>query len=153
MPLQYTDDEIKAKLADILKHDDRKAIATSTGIGYTIVKENFNPEAVTRQSYAFLLLRIACAVWEIDPERGDKFMDELRDAYEASKTRGRTHISIGNELQRVISIAGQVLADRADGGERYEQLTRVQDIGRRVIRVRGSLLDEIANEPKGRLTP
>lgn len=153
MALAFTPEEVKERLRDVIKHGDRRKIAVKGGLNETIVDEEFNPKEI-RTSAAHTMLQMASALSEVCEERGDEFMDTLRDLYELSKMRNTGDSpSVTNSLGHVVTLVGQILADRANGNDRYEQLVKSRMVSRRMREICTLLLDEMAAQPKGRLTP
>ena len=152
MPLQFLDDEVKGRLAEVLRHDDREAIARATGIAYTLVKEQFNSESM-RTSVAFQVLRIACAISDIDEERGDEYMDRLRDMYEQSKPRRLEPVDVNAELGRLIEMATSLSTGRLAGKPEIDLLIELKRVERQMRLVQHGLMNEVRTAPVGRLTP
>lgn len=84
MALQFTQKEIESDLKDILKHGDIRQISLISGIGETYLASQIDPND-ERKSCAFVLLQIACALDEIDANRGEEFWNALCDFRAQSK--------------------------------------------------------------------
>lgn len=84
MALQYTQKKIEQKIAENLEHGDITKIANITGIGYSYVDQQLNPND-ERKSYIVGALELICALDEIDKVRGERLWQQMITIRDSSK--------------------------------------------------------------------
>lgn len=142
MALKFTQKEVELAISNILEDGDITKIHQITGIGYSYVDQQLNPND-SRRSCLYDALRIICAIDEIDPVRGEKVFRDLTKKRELSKPAGTQITSDLNEATADLNKEiGEYVATRLTGKSFPEQMKEFLDIEAQMTRVKQALIDE-----------
>lgn len=145
MALKFTQKEIELEIAQILADGDITAISNISGIGYSYVDQQLNPND-SRRSCIYDALRVVCALDERSPERGEKVWKAISRRRELSKpaaaVSGASGANLNHESGELNREIAEYVSARISGKPFNEQISEFLDIERQLIRVKQALINE-----------
>lgn len=148
--LEFTQKEVELEIAAILEDGDIKDISNISGIGYSYIDQQLNPNDA-RKSYIFGCLLIACALDKSAPERGEKLFRTIIKFRELSKKRNLTEICVNAETSKLNTEFSQFINAKIEGLPHSVQLSEVVDIISQAEKVKEALIadyNKAKEEPK-----
>lgn len=145
MALQFTQKEIEQIVAEILEHGDITKISNITGIGYSYVDQQLNPND-ERKSYIVGALEILCALDEVDPERGETLFQKFTAFRDCSKKHDPALQCLTESTVSVNREAADVVNSNLSGLSLYEQLSETIESESAIKQHKENLLAAINKE-------
>lgn len=146
MSLNHTQKEIELEISKILIRKDITDISNLSGIGYSYIDQQLNPND-ERKSYIYGALQIICALDEISPERGEELWQLIRKIRESSKPLNTNeNLCVNTELAKSEKEFSDVWKAKLNDKSLYEQLTEAVENEAQAIRLKEAILTAINKE-------
>jgi hypothetical protein len=145
MALIFNQKEVELNVADILATGDITKISNLTGIGYSYIDQQLNPND-ERRSAIYCALLIQCAMDEISPERGEQLWQLITKLRESSKPVDFSPMSASREAGKFAKESGEALQARLDQRPLYEQLEEAMEAEAQAKKLKMAIISEINAE-------
>ncbi len=141
MNMGFTQKQIELDVANILKNGDITQLHLKTGVGYSQLDQQLNPNE-TRKSPVFQFLVLQTAYDAISPERGEQLWQVVTKYRELEKPVVG-EICVQTEASCIAKEVGELLSVHIAGKSHYERLNEVNDVLAVTERYKQGILDEI----------
>lgn len=149
--LDFTQKQIELDIAEVLENGDITKISQISGIGYSYVDQQLNPND-DRKSVFYGALQIICALDEFAPERGEKVFQIFARFRELSKKRQTGLKDLNLETSKLNREVAEFVGAKLEGKPYQIQLKELLDIEKQILEVKAALIEEfniLKETPRG----
>lgn len=145
MSLKFTQKEVEIEIANCLESGDIKAISNISGIGYSYIDQQLNPND-ERKSAIYQALLIVCALDEEDAKRGEKLWQKIVYFRECSKPENANDDCLDFCAAALAKESTEAVAARLTGKNLVEQLKEVLDAETAIAKLKAGIISQINKE-------
>lgn len=145
MPLEFNQKTIELEISAVLESGDITQISRVSGIGYSYIDQQFNPND-ERKSAIFCALKIICALDEISAERGEMLWNLVAGFRERSKPKKAAGGCLHSCAASVSKESSEAVSAPLLGKPLLEQLKETLDAETAIKKQKQAILDAINNE-------
>ena len=142
MSIKFTQKEVEIQVAEILENGDITSLSHLSGIGYSYIDQQLNPND-ERQSFIYGFLRIQCAFDALSAERGEMLWQLVKKIREASKPIQNCELSPVAELVKAGKEFADVWEARLQGKTGLEQIGEINESIAQLQQLKKAILNEI----------